>query len=523
MYSENPDITDNKLIAIGIFIALACFVIDMLTPNGVLISQGYVVAIIITLYSRNKKALMLITAVSLILLMASTLIVFLRSGVMEHILNYLISLGTILFSFSISNYIFKIRLVHANESRQMTSMFDNANEGIILTNGKGEIVLANPQVTKLFGYDADELIGQNIDVLIPDKFRNKHAEHRSTYHKAPSNRNMGVGRDLFGKKKDGSVFPVEVSLSFYKSGQESYVIAFIIDITVRKQSDNALMEQKTELLKISNEIKVLNTNLERKVEDRTTMLRETLAQLEKSKEEIAFALEKEKELGDLKSRFVSTVSHEFRTPLAAILSSASLIAKYPTTDENEKRLRHILRIQDSVKHMSAMLEDLLSLGKLEEGLISVRPEEFDVHQYISDFISHQQEIAKNGQKIIYKHTGSNTVITDKKLLTNIIINLLSNAIKFSPENAEIDIVTDLNHNVLNLTVADKGIGISEEDQQHLFERFFRARNATNIAGTGLGLHIVGKYLELLNGQINISSELDKGTKFTVTIPISNNT
>lgn len=519
MYNQKLALSDNQLIAIGIFIAIACFFLDMITPNAILVSPGYILAIIVTLYSSHKRILFIVSAVVLTLLVISLLIALFSSQIVESIINYCIALGTILLSFSIILYVFNIRQVYSNESRQMASMFDNANEGIILTNGKGEIVLVNPQAELLFGYQPYELIGQKIEVLIPEQFKGAHSGHRDKYYKAPSNRSMGVGRDLFGRKKDGSVFPVEVSLSFYKSERESYVIAFIIDITVRKQSEQKLVEQKSQLLKVSEEVKQLNANLERKVEDRTIMLRETLAQLEKSKEEITYALEKEKELGDLKSRFVSTVSHEFRTPLAAILSSASLIAKYTTTEDDAKRLRHINRIHDSVRHMSAMLEDLLSLGKLEEGLIEVRNEELNLPAFMEEFTTHQQEIAKQGVNISYTHSGTDMVSIDKKLLTNVLINLVSNAVKFSPENGEVKITSRLQPGLLEISVADKGIGISEEDKQHLFERFFRARNATNIAGTGLGLHIISKYLELMNGRINLESELNKGSKFTVTIPL----
>lgn len=519
MYSSKVALSDNQLISLGVLIALGCFVLDMITPHTILISPAYILAIIVTLYSSHRRALFIVSGVVLCLLVASLLIALFTSSVVESIINYAISLGTIFLSFSIILYVFNIRQLHSNETRQMGSMFDNANEGIILTNGKGEVIIVNPQAAALFGYYPSELIGQKIEILIPDNFRGNHSAHRDKYYQAPSNRSMGVGRDLFGKKKDGSVFPVEISLSYYKSEKESYVIAFIIDITIRKQSEQKMIEQRSELIKISDEVKQLNSSLERKVEDRTTMLRETLAQLEKSKEEITYAFEKEKELGDLKSRFVSTVSHEFRTPLAAILSSAALIGKYTTTEDDPKRMRHINRIHDSVRHLSAMLEDLLSLGKLEEGLIEVRSEELNLPAFMEEFTAHQQEISKPGMYVKYIHTGEQGVNIDKKLLTNILINLVGNAIKFSPENGEVTITSAIQNNLLTISVADNGIGISEEDKQHLFERFFRARNATNIPGTGLGLHILSKYLELMNGKINLESELNKGSKFTVTIPL----
>lgn len=400
----------------------------------------------------------------------------------------------------------------------MASLFTNATEGIILTNKTGQMVLANPSAEKMFGFGADEMAGQTIEMLLPDDARDIHIRHRANFYHHPVNREMGAGRDLFGKRKDGTVFPVEVSLSHYQLESETFVIAFVIDITVRKHNEEIQRMQREELQRVSTEIKKLNSELEQKIADRTMMLRETLAQLEKSKNELEGALEKEKELSDLKSRFVSTVSHEFRTPLAAILSSASLLAKYIQADEQPKRDRHIVRIKEGVQHLNDMLDDLLSLGKLEEGLVESKKEPLQCTEFMHDFISEINEILKTGQQIQFTHSGEDKIFTDKRLLKNILLNLISNAIKFSPENSIIEVTCSNSHQQAILTVADKGIGISKEDQQHLFERFFRARNAQNIQGTGLGLHIVSKYVEILNGKLHFTSEENHGTTFTIILP-----
>jgi PAS domain S-box-containing protein len=407
---------------------------------------------------------------------------------------------------------------HLDNNVMVNSLFANATEGIILATRLGEIVLVNPSAEQMFGYGVGEMNGERIEILLPDNLRKKHVHHRETFHENPVNRSMGIGRDLYGRKKDGSVFPVEISLSHYNLDSQDYVIAFVIDITVRKHNEEIQRMQREELFRVSEEVKKLNTELEQKVADRTMMLRETLAQLERSKNDLETALEKEKELGDLKSRFVSTVSHEFRTPLAAVLSSASLIGKYEKKEDQEKRERHVVRIKESIKHLNDMLEDLLSLGKLEEGLIDAKLAYFDCEEFMSDFLSEMEMLAKEGQKIIFKHSGGNRVFSDKRLLRNILLNLVSNAIKFSPENSIIEINCSNENGALVLIVKDSGIGISAEDQQHLFERFFRARNAQNIQGTGLGLHIVGKYVELLKGEFELHSQVDKGTTFKITIP-----
>ena len=200
----------------------------------------------------------------------------------------------------------------------MTSLFENATEGIILTNGRGHIVLANPAAEKMFGYAANELHNLPVEVLIPGNFRPGHKALREGFHKNPSNRSMGAGRDLFALKKNGEEFPVEISLSHYKKDDELFVIAFIVDITLRKEIEQNLVKKQNELEKVTFEIRKLNTELEKKVDERTHILKEALEKLEESQTELHEALEKEKQLNEIKSRFVSMASHEFRTPLSAV-------------------------------------------------------------------------------------------------------------------------------------------------------------------------------------------------------------
>jgi PAS domain S-box-containing protein len=405
--------------------------------------------------------------------------------------------------------------------QQFEALFNHATIGIILCNKQAEIIDFNRQAEEQFGYSKDELAGQKIEMLIPPKYKEKHIGDRNRFYGDPHPRTMGAGRDLHGLKKDGSEFPVEVSLSNYKLDGEIYVIAFVIDITIRKSSEKVVHEQKAELEHITSQIKQLNADLELKVENRTKMLRETLAELEKSKEEVSEALEKEKELGDLKSRFVTMASHEFRTPLSTILSSAFLLSKYNGPDDTAKREKHIDRIKGAVGDMKSILEDFLSLGKLEEGSVQARMEIMsmeDCSGIAADTLHGLEQITRKGQKIYFTHKGDGEVYIDPALLRNMLMNLVSNAIKFSPENAAIYVELNKGDLEMVLSVKDEGIGISREDQEHLFERFFRAKNAANIQGTGLGLHIVAKYVELLNGRIDMQSELDKGTAFYIHIP-----
>jgi len=402
----------------------------------------------------------------------------------------------------------------------LTSLFENATEGIILTNGAGNVVLVNPAAEKIFGYTAEELIGNPIEILIPQSARPHHHVLREGFYHKPSNRRMGQGRDLYGKRKDGSDIPVEVSLSFYHKGEELFVIAFIVDITERKKTERNILAHQEALENMTESFRRLNTQLEAKVEERTLILKEALQKLEESQKDLNEALDKEKHLSEIKSRFVSMASHEFRTPLSTVLSSASLLSRYVTTEDQEKRSRHVEKIKNSVKHLNDILEDFLSLGKLDEGKVNTHNSLFDLGELVTETADEMRGLLKQDQHFTLGGNLSVFVSCDKKLLKNIIINLISNAIKFSGEAQAIDISSSATTDEIRVTVKDHGIGISEEDQVHLYSSFFRGKNATNIQGTGLGLHIIKRYLELLAGTITLQSAIGTGSSFTIIVPQS---
>lgn len=395
------------------------------------------------------------------------------------------------------------------DSKLFQTLFDHASIGIIVVNTSAEIVAINKFAEQQFGYsDQDNLLGKKIETLIPARFHHRHEKHRDGYMHDPKSRPMGIGLDLFAIKKDGSEFPVEISLGNYHVEENKFVVAFVNDITLRKQAEQALVK--------------LNEELEKKVEDRTITLRETVEKLneqmqetEEKDRELMAALNKEKELGELKSRFVSVASHEFRTPLSTVLSSVYLLQKYTNTEEQPKREKHIQRIISSVNLLTDILNDFLNVGKIEEGKIQARFSLFDIEKNMTETIAEMQNVCKKGQQIAYQHTGDSQVELDPGMFKHISLNLLSNAIKFSPDNSVIAINTTVTPTEIEMRIKDSGIGISREDQEHLFERFFRAANAINIQGTGLGLHIVSKYVDLMSGHITCKSETDNGTEFTI--------
>ncbi len=274
------------------------------------------------------------------------------------------------------------------------------------------------------------------------------------------------------------------------------------------------------------EIQKLNSELEQRVMDRTQELGEAIKKLEGSnrslfaaQQEIKKALQKEKELNELKSRFVTIASHEFRTPLSTILSSASLISRYKTLEEDDKRQKHVNRIKSAVNNLTGILNDFLSLSRIEEGKIYNVPTTFDLENFAAEVVDEMQSYIKVGQQIYYQHLGLNSPVTlDKQLLKNILLNLLSNASKYSGEGKNIYLFTEITPNQIKVKVKDEGIGIPETDQAHLFTLFFRAQNASNCEGTGLGLHIVKRYVDIMNGSLSFQSKLDQGTTFTIELP-----
>lgn len=388
------------------------------------------------------------------------------------------------------------------EFKLLNAIINTAIDGIITIDYRGIIESMNPAALQLFGYEKAEVHGRNISVLMPEPDKSAHDGYLHRYQSTGEKRIIGIGREVLGLKKDGSTFPFRLAVSEVKYENRKIYTGFIHDLSREKDAEKSLKEY-TEVL-------------EERIKERTAILQTLVNELEKAKEDVSLSLEKEKELNQLKTRFVSMASHEFRTPLSSVQLSASLIEKYAEKPDSVNIVKHTGKIKNSVGQLTGILNDFLSLEKLEAGKTRAEFQEFDVVKFSEDLIEEMQMITKQNQVIVYQHTGISSCINlDPALLKNSVINLISNAIKYSGENTFIEFITELNGSVLTMTVKDNGIGIPLEDQKNLFEPFFRAHNTGNIPGTGLGLNIVKRYVELMGGTVVCKSAQDKGTTITL--------
>ncbi len=496
--------------------AIMAFIITLVfsytMPDYPITLAGLLVVIFLSVFVEDSMSTLIAATISIFI----TGLLYVLMG--NNFTQYLFIILLVLLTTAIVLHMKRLNSQLNFEKSHMTALFENATEGIVLTGQDGNIILANAAAEKMFDYVESELINKPVEFLLPKHTRSEHTTLRNKYYEMPEHRSMASKTDLYAQKKSGVNFPVEVSLSYYYKGDQRYVISFIVDITQRKEIEESMRLQQKQLENVSNEIKDLNAELELKVEERTIILKEALQKLEQSQQELSEALDKERELNEIKSRFVSLASHEFRTPLSAVLSSAALLSKYIKEEDQEKRDRHIERIKSAVKNLNEILEDFLSLGKLNEGKVNSVNSIFELTPFIDETTEDIKGLLKDGQRIIYNHHGEYPINSDKKLLKNILLNLISNAIKFSDPDTSIIIDSDITNEVATIKVTDQGLGISKEDQEQLFSSFYRGANVVNIQGSGLGLHIIKRYLELMAGSIALESKINEGTTFTVTIP-----
>lgn len=390
------------------------------------------------------------------------------------------------------------------ESGQLLkAIIENAIEGIITIDDRGIVESINPSALALFGYEASDVIGKNIKFLMPEPYKREHDGYIHNYVTTGIKKIIGIGREVKGLKKDGSTFPFRLSVSEVNYENRKIFTGFVHDLTKQKEAEDQLLDY--------------TEKLEAEVNTRTQDLIKLVSELEETKEHLSQSLAKEKELGQLKSRFVSMASHEFRTPLSSVQLSATLIDKYALKRDLSSIQKHVKKIKGSVELLTNILNDFLSLERLETGQTLASVEEINLVRFSEEIIEEMRPITKQNQSIVYQHTGNTDAVNlDRNLLKSAIINLISNAIKYSGENTFIEFNTELSENTCMIEVKDNGIGIPIEEQKHLLEPFFRANNTGKIPGTGLGLNIVKRYVSLMKGDISWISKENEGTTFTLT-------
>jgi len=367
--------------------------------------------------------------------------------------------------------------------------FDSMQVGIVVFNLKKEIVLVNTPLMKIFEYASSEMYNHNIEVLF---------NNNGLINEFIEGNNTGKFKSLletFGIKKGGIEIPIEVSFGNIEFEEETYFKVLISDITVRKEKE------------IKKDI--LNYQLEEEVKLRTIELEEVIKKLKTS-------LNKEKDLNLLKTQFIALASHEFKTPLSAIITSAELIIKYADLNRIDKRNEHFLKVKSKIIFLNNMIDNLLTLENIESGNLIPSYSKFKFSNLVSDIINNTSPFLKKKQQIIFSNNIDDFINQDSKIVKIILTNLLFNAIKYSEKDVHIKIYADSTS--IYISLKDEGIGIPKKEQQLIFKRFFRAKNAVYYPGTGIGLNIVKGYLEKLNGSISFESTENEGTVFYVTLP-----
>jgi PAS domain S-box-containing protein len=376
----------------------------------------------------------------------------------------------------------------AHAERRFRDLLEAAPDAIIEVDREGRIVLLNRVTEKLFGYDREELLGQTVELLIPEDLRSMHTHHRAHYASHPSTRPMGSGLILEGRRKDGTTFPVEISLSPVKSDDGFRATAVIRDISERKHAEDRLRSVQE---KYTGELELRNREVER--------------------------------ANRLKSEFLASMSHGLRTPLHTVIGFSELLAEEIEGPLNEKQKRFVNHIHKDSLHLLELINDVLDLSKIEAGRLELHPETFDVAAAIEEVLStiRPQGLAKS---IAIESDFSEPLAlhADRLRFKQVLYNLLSNAVKFTPEGGNISVMAAQREGFLEVSVSDSGIGIPRHEHESIFDKFYQAGATTKGVreGTGLGLAITKRLVEEHGGRISVESEPGKGSRFTFTIPTS---
>lgn len=380
--------------------------------------------------------------------------------------------------------------------KRFRRLLEAAPDAILEVDSQGRIVLINQTAEKMFGYGRDELMGLNVETLVPESMRGGHVRHRTSYAAHPQMRPMGTGLELHAQRKDGSLFPVEISLSPNPGEEGGRVIALVRDISARKQVEDRLrviQEQYTAELSAKNQ------------------------QLEARNRDIEKA-------NRLKSEFLASMSHELRTPLHTIIGFSELLTEELEGPLNEKQKRFLGHILQDSRHLLELINGILDLSKIEAGRLELQKEQMNFASCLQEIIAgiQQQAVAKNIHVEVHNEYRGN-LYADRLRIKEIFYNLLSNALKFTPEGGNVCVEAVVQDHELHVMIRDSGIGVHPDEHQTIFEKFYQVGSTTKGTreGTGLGLPITKKLVELHGGQIWLESRPGEGSRFSFTLPLLN--
>lgn len=381
----------------------------------------------------------------------------------------------------IQNDITQIKTAEEERDHLVDIIEDSLNEIFVFDAHTFKFINANLGARKNLGYSLEELQEMTPADLKLDFTEEKFREMVSVLLEEKVEK---LQFEALHKRKNGSTYPVEIHLQLHNLGERKVFVSIVLDVTERKN---------------------YTKKLEKTVNERT--------------EQLKIALSKEKELNELKTKFLSLVSHEFKTPLSGILTSSVLLSKYKLSEEQPKREKHIKIIGDKIQYLNSILNDFLSLERLESGKLNYNFNNFKLSKVIDEVIYNANMLLKEGQSIKYpENIDDYSLNHDEKITKVILSNLVNNAIMYSPEHTSISIVVNQDDSFTTIEVKDQGIGIPLKDQKNIFDRYYRAENVSNSQGTGIGLNIVKNHLENLGGTINFTSEANKGTTFVIRLP-----
>jgi PAS domain S-box-containing protein len=376
-------------------------------------------------------------------------------------------------------------------------LLEAAPDGIVEVDDSGRIVLVNSQAEKLFGYRREELLGKSVEILMPERFRDRHPKHRSDYCAHSVIRPMGSGLDLRALRADGTEFSVDINLSPFQGETAPGVICVIRDVSDRKA--------------VEEQVRMLNSNLEQRTRD----LAATNTELEIRNREVEKA-------NRLKSNFLATMSHELRTPLNSMIGFSDLLAEQTAGPLTQKQERFVEHIRESSRHLLALVNDILDLSKIEAGRLELHYESFPISVVAGEVISTVRPLAAAKRIELRTELSADfTLYADRLRLKQVLWNLLSNAIKFTPLEGRVHLVARAEASLVCFSVIDTGIGIAQEEHESIFEPFHQlpAPPLGVSEGTGLGLSITKLLVEQHGGRIWVESQPEKGSQFYVALPM----